>query len=514
MVTADDGLSQTTDSTQRTDEIGHPVQHRFTNLIPDSQCNHCHHAHLNQALLSQGVSEPSNPDGDRAIGGVNRGTEENASAVVWERENYVPDEGGDGYSLYGREFPYYLSRSNADEAFDDTNGDLHTTLGLGCIDCHTMTELHGGDHMVVRREFETRVRCQSCHGEADEAISAGQLPFVLAQTQVGGNAPNSQIISFDSSDEEFYLVGKLDRDRHLLRQIANSVDDSNPRYNPRTLMGCGLHSGSAAFREHLAELVRDADREEVAVQFPGLPPEGSLPDDVGERDGRLECFTCHNSWTPNCYGCHVVRDDRDVAENRLSGELEAGRFTSYGMSVVTDALALGFNTRGRVSPMVGTNIFFTHIDDQGEVVIDAEALRTVDGFSGDGNQHHPVHHHTVRYTPRDCQECHPRADDVAGDTEVLARAVGFGTDRYVFVDGEGRRHMLDRLVALDFDGDGEWDDPADGLPDGPALTGESIATTTHLPISDEAAELGPGPLDVETINRVLLNRVVPQRADF
>ncbi len=512
MLTADDGRPATTDPTQDVEEGGHVERHRLTNLIPDSQCNRCHHAHLHRGLLSQGVRERSEPVGDNAIGGINHGLEDPEEAVFWGNENYVRFLGR--FNLYGKPFPFYIEDEDGTNEVDETPPDIHTENGMACIDCHTMAELHGGDHMAVRREFETEVRCESCHGVPDREISRVQLPFVQASSQVGGNADNPQMVTVNEITGELQQLGKLDGQQHPLTQIARRMVPANIPYNPRMLMGCGLHAGSAAFRGHLAEWLGETEPDYVDDAFPGLPEGALLPDDVGERDGRLECFACHNAWTVNCYGCHVVRDDRQTVTNQVTGEVEAGRITNLAMSVVPDALALGINTRGRVSPMVGTSIFFTHLDSSGEILIDAEPLVTVDGMSGDGNQHNPVHHHTIRQQPRDCQGCHPRADGVVDDTEALARATGFGTDRFTFVDGEGRRHLLDRLVALDFDGDGEFDDPTAGLPAGPAVSAEPIAASTHLPVSEEAAELGgPGPLDVALINRMLTNHVVPQRPE-
>ena len=56
------------------EEIGHVAKHRFTNLIPDSQCDHCHHAHLARGMLIQGVRERAEIGGDKALGGDNPGT--------------------------------------------------------------------------------------------------------------------------------------------------------------------------------------------------------------------------------------------------------------------------------------------------------------------------------------------------------------------------------------------------------------------------------------------------------
>jgi len=206
----------------------------------------------------------------------------------------------------------------------------------------------------------------------------------------------------------------------------------------------------------------------------------------------------------------VVRDDRQSAMNQVTGAIQAGRVSNYAMSVVSDALILGFDTQGRISPTVGTSIFYSHIDAAGHTLVDAAPLLTTDGFSGDGNEHNPVHHHTIQRQPRDCQGCHPRADGVPDNENALKRAIGFGTGEFLFVDGAGRSHVLDRTVAIDFDGDGIYDDPVTTPLGATARAASPVAASTHMSITGPPA-LGPGSLDLETINRILQNHVVPQR---
>lgn len=512
MLTADDGQPRTMDPTQKADEIGHPIVHRLTNRIPDAQCNHCHHGHVHRGLTAQGVREPSEPEGDGPMGGPNRGIEDPPDAVPWSTDHYVRFAGD--FNLYGKPYPFYVEDEDGTNDVDETPPDIHTERGMACIDCHTTGELHGGGHVPMRREFETEVRCETCHGTLAQAIDPDRVPFEQSVSALGGRADNRRVILPDTGEGaaagDLVQVGKLDGATHPLTQIARRADPDEARYNPRTQMGCLLHAGSAVVRAELAARFEATPPDEIAEAFPGMPDGAELADDVGSRAGRVECYTCHNSWTENCYGCHVVRDDRADGFDQVNGLEEPGRMSTYPMSVLADALALGFDTRGRVSPMVGTSIFFTHIDADGRTLIDAAPLRTVDGFEGDGNQHNPVHHHTVRRVPRPCTGCHPRADGEPDDADALARAVGYGTTRFVFIDGTGRRHLLDRLVGIDFDGDGEADDP-ETMPLGSRVyEAWPIAASTHLPIDEDAAALGPGPLDRETIGRMLGSRVVPQ----
>lgn len=513
ILTNDRAEPRTTDVTQLAQELGHGERHRLTNLIPDSQCNRCHHAHLHRGMLIKGVRERSEPEGDTGMPdglGQNHGIEDPEHVGLWPAENYVRTQSGN-YELYGKPIGFYVEDEDTTNDVDETPPDIHFEKGLACIDCHTLKEVHGDGHMAVRREFETQVRCESCHGSPDEEIQLGLTsPFVKALSRVGGQVdPNPKMIT-QGPDGELVQTGKFDGLAHPLTQIKRRADETEEKFNPRVLMGCGLHAGSPEFRAELLAKFKGTAPDQIDDVFPGLPAGATLPDDLGDRPGRLECFTCHNTWTVNCYGCHMVRDDRVMAVDKMTGETRPGQVSSFAMSVVADGLALGFGTRGRIAPMVGTSIFFTHIAQNGDVLVKAAPLRTVDGFEGDGSQHNPVHHHTIRREPRDCQGCHPRADGIPDDENILKRVIGFGTGEFIFTDGIGLRHILDRLLAIDFDNDGLWDDPESTPLSSAAFGVAPIAASTHMSIIEDEENL-PGPLDLDAVNRVLGNPVVPQR---
>ncbi len=518
MTTADDGRTVSSDPTQNREEIGHPMRHRFTNLVPDRQCAHCHISHLGRALLAQGVRERSEPDGDKLAGGPNRGAADPPNAVPWAKENYIKYKGM--YWQYGKPYPYFIADENGTNDTDETPPDIHTAKGLACIDCHNIVEEHGTGKMAYRMDQELDVRCQSCHGRPGEKaklMSDSAVTFDKAGTAAGGFGGNPLMIH-TLADGTVYETGKIDGKDHPVTQINARIDPAGKIYNPRTRMGCQLHAGSAEARAAVRKAVNDLSAKDpaaVAKEFPGLPEGFKFKELGGEEDGRVECFTCHNSWTLNCYGCHMVRDDRKSYVSRIDGKKKLGAVESFGLSVLPDALAMGFNARGRISPLVGTSIFFTHIDKGGNKVIDAQALTTGEGLTGEGNVHNPVHHHTIQKLPRDCTGCHPAA---TGDTspqsanaKAVLRAVGLGTGEATFVDGNGKTHWLDRLLWADYDGDGKWDDPKTlGLPQALAAVERAVGTT-HLQLPSFVGLPDPGPLDLATVRRVIDNRVVNQR---
>ena len=514
MVTDDDGRTRTGDATQDIDERGHVRQHHFTNKVPDSQCAHCHTSHLARSMLARGVRERSNPAGDQAIGGPNRGVEDPQHHVAWGAENYVKHNGE--LWNYGKQWPFYIEDEDGTNEVDETPADIHTARGMACIDCHNAREMHGDKHMAERMDFELDVRCANCHGrpgELGKLESDAGIVFTVAGTAVGGRGNNDVVFS-TGLDGSILQRGKIDQIDHPVTQITRRTDPTLGKYNQRTRMGCELHAGTAEVRKALKAAVNAlaaTDPVAVAEQYPGLPAGFTFdetPDQ--ETDGRTACFTCHNAWTVNCYGCHISRDDRQTYTSRIDGKVKKGRMTVHELSVVADALSLGFNARGRISPMVGTSIFFTHIDENGARPIDAQPLRSADGLVGEGNVHNPVHHHTVQRQPRDCNGCHPSASGGQDDAALL-RAVGLGSGQFTFVDGAGKTHLLDRLVLGDWDGDGSWDDPvAMGLPEALSAV-QAVVGTTHVARSTVAGQSPPGPLDKTTINRVVGNRVVPQR---
>ena len=513
MKTDDDARARTADITQDVDELGHVSTHRFTNEIPDSQCARCHISHLARSMLAQGVREKSE-EGDGIIGGPHHGIEDPEHAVWWGKENYVKYEGLRW--IYGKPYPFYIEDEDGRNDVDETPPDVHTAKGMACIDCHNIFEAHGDRHADGRMDFELDVRCESCHGRPGQLATRASdrgLSFTKSGTSVGERGANMAVFA-DEADGSVSQMGKLSKKKHPVTQITRRTEPADKKFNPRTRMGCELHAGTAARRKQLKTAVNALSAKNsaaVATDFPGLPAGFTFTEmPEQESDGRVECFACHNSWTVNCYGCHVVRDDRETYTSRIDGKVKKGRMLNLGLSTVADALAMGFNVKGKITPMVGTAIFFTHFDENGKRVIDAAPLTTAEGLKGDGNVHNPVHHHTIQRQPRDCDGCHPSTSD-SHDVNALLRAVGLGTGEFIFTDGGGVKHLLDRMVMGDWDGDGKWDDPTkSGLP-AKLTASKAVVGTTHVRASSKAGGVKPGPLDLETINRVLLNHVLPQR---
>ena len=543
MLTSDASRSESLDETVERAEPGHPLQHRFTNLVPDSQCAHCHTAHLGRSLLALGVRERSEAPVDALLAGAGQGREEREHVVPWGAENYVRFQGR--YENYGKTWPFYVADEDGRNDVDETPPDVHTAAGMGCIDCHNMRELHGSGGLEPSMDFGTDVRCETCHGrpgETNELTSASGRPMRAARTTVLGSGVNTEMFE-ERAEGGLVQRSKLTGALHPVTQIAERGDWSSADHNPRVLMGCVLHSGTPETRLALKQLVRtvsSATPWAVPERFPGLTEGFHMAGPTDREDpGRLECFACHNTWTPNCFGCHIVRDDRETYVSRLSGETRRGRVTPFGMEVSADALMLGFNGRNRISPVVGLSVFFTHIAEDGERVIDAQPLTPCfeelgegpaeDGpddpagadsdhlpsIGGEAGVMIPVHHHTVQRVPRDCDACHP-ASTMSHDKSALLQAWGLGTGEHVFVDGSGRTHWLDRMLTIDYDLEAAIDSPGQQSVPLQVLETEHHVRSLHPNtvgfVGPEGMQCcGPHPLMAYEIWGMITNVVLPQR---
>ncbi|MEZ5973905.1 MAG: hypothetical protein R3E96_03405 [Planctomycetota bacterium] len=91
------------------------------------------------------------------------------------------DPVADNHTFNGRNHRQYLLTEDYDgDGRDDTPPDVHYDAGLACIDCHSSSDVHGGDpahpenaDIYSRMEQSVAIECESCHGTADTRQHGG-----------------------------------------------------------------------------------------------------------------------------------------------------------------------------------------------------------------------------------------------------------------------------------------------------------------------------------------------------
>lgn len=307
-----------------------------------------------------------------------------------------------GVDLHGHDVNYYITDENADNDYDETPPDVHFEAGMACIDCHTLFDIHGDGHLYSDTPAAVEIRCVSCHGTIDEKASL--------LTSRGRALTNVE----RDAEGELWLTGKLDGVKHRVPQVFDSVDADSAHYSAAAAVAHG----------------RDAD---------GFSHTESL-----------ECYTCHASWLPSCYGCHVTVDYTGTARSLVTGTIEPGRATGKRKWVVTDDLVLMVDQRGLIAPSQPSERFFlTIIDEDGETVLDSMPRSGQHGAPGMGQRAYNPHTTRKQSPFSACDRCHPNAD--ASNMDTVDVVCGFGSERYLETDGTGKVWRLDQIQTRDYE---------------------------------------------------------------
>lgn len=247
--------------------------------------------------------------------------------------------------------------------------DLHHTAGMHCIDCHTLTDVMGDGNIFGVKELAIEIECEDCHGTLEEDStffgSRGTLLRNLSRK------PDGTVV----------LTSKVTGKEHVVKQVRQVVNADSPDFNERAQL--------AMTGEHC------------------------------KNEGGLECYACHSSWAPNCFGCHYQFNKQFTQLDMIAGERTEGQ-TQLNEFVFTQfrPYYIGINSEGKVAPYsVGCLTMTTVFDEDGKQLTDLKMPRTAAGLSG--LSMNPRQPHTVTRFARQCVECHRSA-----------QALGLGSENF------------------------------------------------------------------------------------
>ena len=258
--------------------------------------------------------------------------------------------------------------------------DLHGAAGMECIDCHTANDIHGDGNIYSKREQAVEIECTDCHGDTEKYSSLK-------------TARGRLMTNLEKQNDRTVLRGKTDGKLHNIPQIR-----------------------SLAERDVLP----------VAMQ-------------ISAHMEKLECYACHSSWTPQCYGCHAKMDMGKKSNDWVDDSEEATYGWSESRSYVRwETPVLGINSEGKVSPFTtGCQAIFTRIGEDGKAIELNKVFVTADGHSGIGQN--PIQPHTISRRARSCENCHSEN-----------KALGLGSGHYVSrLNGVDIPFELERIVDED-----------------------------------------------------------------
>lgn len=324
--------------------------------------------------------------------------------------------------------------------------DIHATRGMLCMDCHTSGDVHGDGFLAGTTLGQVEIECQDCHGTPE------RYPWELPL----------------GTGEEFAGANRTSGARGVTRALTDRMKQGTifPVEDGYLLTTRGNPFGNVVRRDGDV-IVHTAAGKTLALQplkaitrAKKLPLAGRVAmSQISGHLSKLECYTCHATWTPQCYGCHVKIDYSKgkrsfdwVAAGRRHGLAEhrtdrgekgyptrvPGHVTEQRSYLRWANPILAINGEGRVTPAVpGCQVSATVIGPDGKLVLQNHIFRTKPGTEGSGSKGQlsldmsPTQPHTNGKS-RTCESCH-----------TSPKALGYG------ISGGRNNRAWNRRVVVD-----------------------------------------------------------------
>jgi len=304
--------------------------------------------------------------------------------------------------------------------------DVHLSKGMVCQDCHTSGDLHSLGDLAGAIQGAVEIECQDCHGTP--TTYPWDLPIGYGD-EISGNSPGKGSARGVSDTVPDYLYKGWvapKNDGYLISARGNPMPHVVKKGKEVILYSAG---GKDIILHPLKKLT-DEDK---------LSLDGKVAmTQVKIHMDKMECYTCHATWAPQCYGCHINLDYSnprfridwvEVARNPnkngqtadaismeelektakylISGELEEQR--SY---LRWEDPPLVVNGEHRVSSAIpGCQTTVTVKDKDGNVILLNHIYRIpdVEGAGAEGQlaiDMAPLNPHTTQKRARRCESCH------------------------------------------------------------------------------------------------------------
>jgi hypothetical protein len=486
------GQSITKDPTIPKDEMGHPIEHRFTKSIPSSQCITCHVHNGNgftnsylgymwwdeetegEHLYPKKQHDPTPAELDRSD---RLNPEQAAARGLWSDPNFLfevsqlnpglrkaqfSDYHGHGW-MFTKVFKRdrkgnFLDKDGQIISFDDPNlfpkegqpgkaihlKDIHLEKGMHCVDCHFGQDNHGNGNVYGDRRAAIEITCEDCHGTIQKRVSLNEMRSSGPAARAGGanlrrmTTPfgtrrfverGGKLFQRSSVESEVPLTGKS-KEWEVV-QVIDTITPGNDHYNVRAARAKTILRDNRTW--------------------------GQIPTDetkLAHSTSRVACVSCHTAWITNCWGCHLSASVNSKKPMLHYEGDETQVYPSYNPQVLrSDAFMLGIDGSvpgHKVMPVRSSSSVSISVQNaQREIVINHAPTISDAGYDGNAfNTHVP---HTVRGSEtRTCSDCHVSAK---GDNNAwLASTLLLGSNqvnfmgRYIYL-AEGKAGLSATLVA-------------------------------------------------------------------
>jgi len=475
------GTTQTVDPTISKSESGHPLQHTFTRSLPTSQCMICHMHQPNMFMNSflgytmwdyesdaprmwpQKQRYPSadtmrkvldrNPEGAAPRG---KWSDVDFLKRVWDNNAQMQDTQFADYHGHGWNFRAVFKRDRvgnlldaAGEVVSDTDpnkfqksvhlSSVHVDAGMHCVDCHFSQDNHGSGHIHGEVAAAVEIDCKDCHGTAQQypnLYTSGPAALEGGADMTALRTPDGRR-RFEWKGDDLYQRSMLDPTLEWrMSLVKDSVTPGNAHYNEKAARAKLMSTNTQSLAW-------------------GTQVENT---DLAHSNDKVECYTCHTSWTTSCGGCHLPIEANWKTERHHYEGGETRNFATYNPQVARDDMFLLGRREtaagGKIAPVRSSSaLVLSSTNANREKIYVQQPPISASGFSSQAfNPHYP---HTERKTEtKTCDDCHlSQAND---NNAIMAQLLMLGTNFINFVGYNAYVGGAGEISAINVT---EWDEP-------------------------------------------------------
>jgi len=422
---SNDGFYEGNDKSIPKDKPGHLLKHEIvgtqkTGGIPVESCNSCHNRGKRIGVSFQGLME-------------------------FPYGSPFNEKGKKQPKLHTKKYLFISDDLHHQQESREGN----PKGGLLCQDCHTSIDIHGDGNIHGTTLGQVEIECADCHGRPNMYPWELPIGFMDEFGRKASGKPRGVAKKKLQIEWQFGTRYKAE-DGFLLSARGNPIGNVVRRGN-------NVIVHSATGNEFQVTVLKN-----LKMQKKWKDPSADVAmSAVKSHLDKSECYSCHASWVPQCYGCHVKVDySRDKNGKQKSGidwvasgnaqkkngqtaesVLGTGGIKAAGKPYETRSYLrwedpiLGISGEGRVTPLMpGCQVTFTVISESGKTLVN-NALAKNPGEAKLRQQKHvplaidmaPVQPHTAQRKARTCESCHANLKTVG-----LGLGGGtFGTKQYM-----------------------------------------------------------------------------------
>ncbi len=292
--------------------------------------------------------------------------------------------------------------------------DIHFQKGMLCQDCHTSNDMHGDGFLGGANLAAVEIECQDCHGTTK--AYPWELPLGYSD-EFNTTAATGEARGTTKTVAEYLKQGSVSEpeDGYLISARGNPLPHA-VKIGDTILMH--LASGKDITLKPLKKLKQDNKLSKKALL---------AMDSISAHTDTMECYTCHATWAPQCYGCHVKIDyskgkqnpdylmashDQDIhgqtgGMKDLKKYLVDGQVTESNGFMSWEDPPLSQNGEGRISTAIaGCQTTITVIGKEGKALLQNHMYKIPHAEGQNAIDMSPIQPHTISKGSRSCESCH------------------------------------------------------------------------------------------------------------